>query len=94
MIDQSSIKKKVKEMLLNSVQLEQEDIELEKKVETRYQNILTSAVSPEAKISLRNYLSYGSESTLRLGGRELLRLSTILILKVEVRRVKMILRMF
>lgn len=67
MIDQSSIKKKVKEMLLNSVQLEQEDIELEKKVETRYQNILTSTVSPEAKISLRNYLSYGSESTLRLG---------------------------
>jgi hypothetical protein len=66
MVDRSP-KEEIKKLLLTSVNVEKADEELEKKVETRHQGLIVSASTPEVKVSLKNYLAYGTESTLRLG---------------------------
>jgi len=66
MVDRSP-KEEVKVLLLTSVNVEKPDSELEKKVEVKHQSLLVGASTPEVKTSLKNYLAYGTESTVRLG---------------------------
>lgn len=66
MVDRSP-KEEVKALLLTSVNVEKPDVELEKKIEVKHQNLFVGASTPEVKISLKNYLAYGTESTVRLG---------------------------
>ncbi len=62
-----SPKEEIKTLLLRSVNVEKSDSELEKKVEVKHQSLFVGASTPEVKTSLKNYLAYGTESTVRLG---------------------------
>jgi len=66
MVDKSP-EAEVKILLLTSVNVEKADEELEKKVEVKHQSLFIRASTPEVKTSLKNYLAYGTESTIRLG---------------------------